>query len=545
MVTIPHIRLTSLSHTLPISSLHPITPLQSTCWTALYAIKPLTLAQGVFGSTRFEPVWPSSNQSLGVEKTLVVPFHCILEITADGSIVYRLGGIVCLSEIGKIRTTPWGTYCVDLTAEAHDPPEEPVFNNKVVLTLGSNASHVCLMHDACWKILEVYLRRPISLTRLYEVLRILELPATPTGHFQSKHQPPTEATVFPNLLPALTPLPKRSSRVRRLQKACTEANADVFHTLPRELRHEIASYLSTLDFYNLRLASRAMGGIFFSQSFWKTRFECHGDRYFLGSADGGWPKISRRGNWHLLYYWTHEKVLSQRLRNRRDIWWRCRLIAGVMYTRFSFPRPAESRAIKALRWRYMNTLWPSSQPSLYLESVRSEFTFSGYFSLPQSLRQIAVSLLGDTYESYVTGLEFIGEDKTVKIGYVNSRSHIIRDIRPFRGFKIAWSRQGVHAITFDTNATDCSWIGRFNNTYCVRDMTVASNVAAVQMEFDVGVAALLDVSLYELTLCTGIQSDHSGPWSQPIGLTQRGILSHYYNNSVAFFSCCIGLGFSF
>lgn len=61
------------------------------------------------------------------------------------------------------------------------------------------------MHDACWKILEVHLRRPILLARLYETLRILERPATPTGHFQSEHQPPSEVTEFPNLLPALTP----------------------------------------------------------------------------------------------------------------------------------------------------------------------------------------------------------------------------------------------------------------------------------------------------------------------------------------------------
>lgn len=193
------------------------------------------------------------------------------------------------------------------------------------------------MHDACWKILEVHLRRPILLTRMYETLRILERPATPTGHFQSEHQPPSEVTEFPNLLPALTPPPKPSNRVRRLRQERNEANVAVFHSLPQELRHEIASYLPTSDFYNLRLASQSMGGIFFSQSFWKTRFECHGDRCFLGSPDGGPPKIPRRGNWHLLYYWTHEKVLSQRLLERQDIWWRCRLISGCTDTRLHWP----------------------------------------------------------------------------------------------------------------------------------------------------------------------------------------------------------------
>ncbi|KAE8316129.1 hypothetical protein BDV41DRAFT_135504 [Aspergillus transmontanensis] len=231
-----------------------------------------------------------------------------------------------------------------------------------------------------------------------------------------------------------------------------------------------------------------MGGIFSSQSFWKTRFECYGDRCFLGSADGGLPKIQRRGNWHLLYYYTREKLLSQRLRERRGIWWRCLLISGIMDTRLSFPHPAESRVTKSLSWKYMNTHWPSSKPFVYFDILRTEPTYSGYFSLPDSLKQIAVSHLGDTYESYISGMEFIGEDETVKIGHISSRARIVRDIRPFRGFKIAWSRQGVHAIKFNTNVTDCSWIGKATKAAWVCDMTVASNVAAVQIEFDVSVA---------------------------------------------------------
>ncbi|KAE8409783.1 hypothetical protein BDV37DRAFT_497 [Aspergillus pseudonomiae] len=247
-----------------------------------------------------------------------------------------------------------------------------------------------------------------------------------------------------------------------------------------------------------------MGRIFFSQSFWKTRFEYHGDRYFLGSPDGSHPKISRRGNWHLLYYCTHETVLSQRLCERRDIWWRCRLISGFMDTRLSLPGVECYRAMTDLLWQYL----PLSQSFLGSDVYGTTVTYSRYFSLPHSLKQIAVSVLGDTRKTCITGMEFIGEAETVKIGYISSRDRIIRDIGPFQRIKIAWSREEVHAIKLKTNATGRSWIGTVPNTCCMCDLSVESNVVAMRIEFDVGVPSDEAVSMtsHALTLWTGLQN---------------------------------------
>ncbi|EAU36691.1 predicted protein [Aspergillus terreus NIH2624] len=47
---------------------------------------------------------------------------------------------------------------------------------------------------------------------------------------------------------------------------------DIFSRLPVEIRGEIARYLSTTDFFALRLASRNMACLFEDQNFWKSRF---------------------------------------------------------------------------------------------------------------------------------------------------------------------------------------------------------------------------------------------------------------------------------
>ncbi|KAL3449390.1 hypothetical protein BJX65DRAFT_305953 [Aspergillus insuetus] len=48
---------------------------------------------------------------------------------------------------------------------------------------------------------------------------------------------------------------------------------DSFARLPPELRLDIATYLSTADYLNLRLASRVMATIFHGNAFWKSRFQ--------------------------------------------------------------------------------------------------------------------------------------------------------------------------------------------------------------------------------------------------------------------------------
>lgn len=55
----------------------------------------------------------------------------------------------------------------------------------------------------------------------------------------------------------------------------------VFSGLPLKIREEIASFLPTPRFLPLRVASRPMALIFYSQTFWRSRFTLGNDRGFF------------------------------------------------------------------------------------------------------------------------------------------------------------------------------------------------------------------------------------------------------------------------
>lgn len=99
-----------------------------------------------------------------------------------------------------------------------------------------------------------------------------------------------------------------------------------------------------------------------------------------------------------------------------------------------------------------------------------------------------MSVLEDGHNTFITGIEFTGENKTVRVGHISSPGRIKQDIRSLRGFKIAMSNEGIHAIKFNTSTTDCSWIGKITKSCWVLDMSEASDVFSVLMGFDVGVA---------------------------------------------------------
>ncbi|KAL5336536.1 hypothetical protein BJX70DRAFT_372262 [Aspergillus crustosus] len=58
-------------------------------------------------------------------------------------------------------------------------------------------------------------------------------------------------------------------------------STDAFRLLPLELQEYVAILLSTHDFLNLRLVSRAMTGLFHDNHFWKSRFKVDGERGFF------------------------------------------------------------------------------------------------------------------------------------------------------------------------------------------------------------------------------------------------------------------------
>ncbi|KAL2845148.1 hypothetical protein BJX68DRAFT_269336 [Aspergillus pseudodeflectus] len=92
---------------------------------------------------------------------------------------------------------------------------------------------------------------------------------------------------------------------------------DCFARFPLELREEIATHLTTGDYFNLRLASRMMATAFHDVRFWKSRFREQGCRGFWSdiAADRG---ADSQVDWAMVYHATSR--LRSRLEFTMTVW---------------------------------------------------------------------------------------------------------------------------------------------------------------------------------------------------------------------------------
>lgn len=115
---------------------------------------------------------------------------------------------------------------------------------------------------------------------------------------------------------------------------------DPFARLPMELCQQILRDLSSESFYNLRLASRFMGELFFSPIFWETRFE-HG-------SDCGFVDVKREIHEHgvhrdqlrAVYRYLRGSRASSVWRWKRVAWSRCRTLSEMFHLHYQFEKCA-------------------------------------------------------------------------------------------------------------------------------------------------------------------------------------------------------------
>lgn len=251
--------------------------------------------------------------------------------------------------------------------EGHLPIDVPVLKDE-------DGQYGFVFHDACWLLLrERFQGRSISLDRLIEVLN--SVPWEPWGNygwsgeryyawehgyhglveFDHEDYYPWESagwqqvgglrtipidTIDPctvngiqKLLdsPSVSPpgVGKRKGRTNNFTPSTTSTAAqqasankqrtprnDCFTQLPYEMVEEIAAHLATSSVLSLRLISPAFTPLFYSQSFWASRFQAGRERGFLFKI---WQDPKRR-DWRTLYYLTNSTNLPQSLQNGKRVW---------------------------------------------------------------------------------------------------------------------------------------------------------------------------------------------------------------------------------
>lgn len=273
-----------------------------------------------------------------------------------------------------------------------------------------------------------------------------------------------------------------------------DADTDPFEKIPPEIQLEIAGYLPTSDFYNLRLASRAMCTILDSQRFWRTRFEIRSDRGFLSYLrELQHGKKSGNKGLRLLYHCTNLTNLCAELVDRRTIWAYCRWLTDMTtITSISNSSPSSSKCKSRVDtangdWKEVggHLRWDPELPFPYHGRYITVDREEG-IHIPPNLTKIVVSVLKEIDLTYITGIKLISDDEVLGIGYEVPGNLATKDVESLRGFEVAVGEDGIHALRpIIPSEPSSSWIGETREACITRRLVLEHKADAMNARFDV------------------------------------------------------------
>lgn len=295
-------------------------------------------------------------------------------------------------------------------------------------------------------------------------------------------------------------------------KLWQSSETDCFSLLPLEIRLQIATTLDTVDFFNLRLASRSMSLIFEIQSFWKSRFQIDKDRGFIAYLI---QNLHESCDWRVLYHNTakldfsditklytdyhkyhlyHQYHMHRMYHNRavqEDIpaksqllpWmyviWEHQIWIRERYsmTRANDEQVASSKSLfTGSRWKGVYTgvnchssPYRAQKRSSCKRCTGSNTPFVQAVPIEDSLSALAVSVLREGCDVAISGFELIyqnPEKPNLILGYRIPGRQVFIDLRgpgrKLKGFSLITSSGRIHAIRpiFTDNRITSDWIGQ-------------------------------------------------------------------------------------
>ncbi|CAG8274539.1 unnamed protein product [Penicillium salamii] len=358
-----------------------------------------------------------------------------------------------------------------------------------------------LFHTVCWLLLIKHFgNKTIDFRRLFEVCnnrpwseKYSEFSNTPKAallidtRWKEISYDGREEPICPMETPRIRYIGDASRKLRSIQRSRTlyrnlaSSNIDCLSTLPMEIRLEIASYLSTPDFFTLRTVSRGMAALFPLQSFWRTRFLINGDRGFLYYLTEK-PHGHRKTNWRSMYRCTARCDTSDcLLRALLGIWrgnrWLVDRCSMVQRLDDQSESDLQLEVSGQISWKVpvIETLRDRSPWRVYW--LRSPFRCLSHTSVTQfaSLKGIIRLVVFVLHEpplrtenettTWITGIDLISAnaEKTITIGYRVPRSYVTLDLhqRKLRGFEIFVGDGGIRALRPIMNRKSVEdWIGQ-------------------------------------------------------------------------------------
>ncbi|PWY91973.1 hypothetical protein BO94DRAFT_617728 [Aspergillus sclerotioniger CBS 115572] len=323
--------------------------------------------------------------------------------------LYQASDLVGVSEIGL-----WSSHVPLKVPADQDAEWDTMGEDYVILSdLSCWPRDLFLFHELCWRRLVKHIATDdIDCSDLYIVLKRLPSPSKPgpSGYFGSDFER-YETPPLRYLLQSERDRPRCAAELQTtLTRNCNPT--DGFRRLPLEIIEALGALLSTRDVLNSRLASRAMGLLFHSPTFWKTWFEINGERGFLNYL----IKRGRKIDWRLLFHSTCTMRCGRSFELTIRAWESNRWVRDALLCK---PRvPFMDFGGRALQ-HYHNTAWPG----IYRRSI----------SIPPDLMIIGVSVLQEIGDDLICikGLELIRADgSSVLLGSKIAGAQVISEDLP-------------------------------------------------------------------------------------------------------------------
>ncbi|KAL2794759.1 hypothetical protein BJX66DRAFT_189107 [Aspergillus keveii] len=455
---------------------------------------------------------------------------CGLEVTREGE-----AGDIWLREYRMVYRTSAGTYLSDAAVRRHEGDEAsfqvPLLNSNagngqsvasinVPILQEKDGCFGFVMHNACWAVFQIRAgSTSIDLQRLVEVFesvsRIKGPPQLCCYAWYHEYENiisfdyilwPWERRCWspkplsPEFIRAISRSPLStvnpnvsgitSSWSTAFEKAAVKrhgsADNDCFATLPFEIVEEIAFYLSTATVLKTRLASRTFAQLFYSQTFWASRFRSNGERGFLFEA---WNKTGSR-DWRQFYRQTRDIAATHPfLHNRQRIW----CLAGSLWEKLVLTPVQPLTRVPAdqhLLGRRKGEVYGDLTVGKFLNKRAStQKIVPQKTEVPTDTHRIGISIVYDGPVTYVAGIHLFhgANDNDIRLGYITvPETTLFSNFTSLKGFIVAVGSSGIHAlrIVHGENDTLSPWLGDPLDGAITRRLVFIDQISALSAGFD-------------------------------------------------------------
>ncbi|OJJ42591.1 hypothetical protein ASPZODRAFT_147227 [Penicilliopsis zonata CBS 506.65] len=369
-------------------------------------------------------------------------------------VLYSTPEGACLSDIGRGN---WRG--LSYPAPVHDG--QTIHTRDFFWEVQDSTKTVVLLHAGCWTLLCQHLADaevPLCLDHLMEMCILAPPPDWDSLDPQIFDNPPD-----PSIVPTIQQLTQSDTDLPCLARP---GHADCFSVLPREIIEMVLTRLLAVDVFHLRLASRTLGSIFWSQTFWKSRFAVDGERGFLHSATA--RKSAGQINWRLLYRCTSpSRLYGSSLWNCKRIW----EVSRWFIVTLSMARriPAAQASPDAFHWTNVQgddrdgDPWNCVPLGTYFGLPVATYRIE----IPPDLVSITVTVIREKDVTWVTALQLLSATHpAVCVGYIAQAPEIqhytvaLPSASSFQGFEVALSSGGIRALRVCSRSTGLSsWLG--------------------------------------------------------------------------------------